>query len=49
LKTVRGILELGATGGFFGRDIFQTDNMPDLLQRMRSILAGNGLRKDHDL
>ncbi|MBZ5720923.1 MAG: hypothetical protein LAO03_11135 [Acidobacteriia bacterium] len=40
LNTVRGIVEAGAAGVFFGRNIFQADNMPDLLQRVRSALAG---------
>jgi DhnA family fructose-bisphosphate aldolase class Ia len=42
LKTVRGIVEAGAAGVFFGRNIFQADNMPDLLHRVRPLLAGNG-------
>lgn len=40
LKVVRGIVETGAAGVFFGRNIFQADNMPDLLQRVRTVLAG---------
>jgi DhnA family fructose-bisphosphate aldolase class Ia len=40
LKTVRGIVEAGAAGVFFGRNIFQADNMLDLLPRVRSVLAG---------
>ena len=40
LKTVRGIVEAGAAGVFFGRNIFQADNMSDLLRRVRSALAG---------
>lgn len=40
LSAVRGIVEAGAAGVFFGRNIFQSDNMPDILQRVRSMLAG---------
>ena len=39
LSTVRGIMQAGATGVFFGRNIFQADNMAELLQRVRSALA----------
>lgn len=40
LNTVRGIMQAGAAGVFFGRNIFQADNMAALLQRVRSALAG---------
>ena len=40
LNTVRGIVEAGAAGVFFGRNIFQADNMPHLVQRVRSVLSG---------
>jgi DhnA family fructose-bisphosphate aldolase class Ia len=39
LSTVRGIVQAGAAGVFFGRNIFQADNMAELLQRVRSALA----------
>jgi DhnA family fructose-bisphosphate aldolase class Ia len=39
LNTVRGIVEAGAAGVFFGRNIFQSDNMADLVRRVRSALA----------
>lgn len=39
LNAVRGIMQAGAAGVFFGRNIFQADNMPELLQRVRSALA----------
>ena len=32
-------MQSGAAGVFFGRNIFQSDNMPALLQRVRSALA----------
>jgi fructose-bisphosphate aldolase, class I len=40
LNTVRGIVQAGAAGVFFGRNIFQADNMAELLERVRSALAG---------
>jgi len=40
VDTVRGIVEAGAAGVFFGRNIFQADNMLDLLARLRSLLSG---------
>lgn len=40
LDTVRGIIQAGAAGVFFGRNIFQADNMAELLKRVRSALAG---------
>jgi DhnA family fructose-bisphosphate aldolase class Ia len=39
LDTVRGIVQAGAAGVFFGRNLFQADNMPGLLQSVRSALA----------
>ena len=39
LNTVRGIMQAGAAGVFFGRNVFQADNMAELLQRVRSALA----------
>lgn len=39
LNTVRDIMESGAAGVFFGRNIFQADNMIELLQRIRALLA----------
>jgi len=39
LNAVRGIMQAGAAGVFFGRNIFQADNMAELLQRVRSALA----------
>jgi class I fructose-bisphosphate aldolase len=39
MNTVRGIVEAGAAGLLFGRNIFQADNMPDLLHRVRTVLA----------
>ncbi len=39
VSTVRGIVDAGAAGVFFGRNIFQADDMPALLRRVRSVLA----------
>ena len=39
LDTVRNIMHSAAAGVFFGRNIFQSANMPDLLLRIRSALA----------
>lgn len=38
LSNVRVIMQSGAAGVFFGRNIFQADDMPKLLQRVRSEL-----------
>lgn len=39
LLAVRAIMQSGAAGVFFGRNIFQSDNMPELLRRVCSELA----------
>jgi DhnA family fructose-bisphosphate aldolase class Ia len=39
LSVVRAIMQSGAAGVFFGRNIFQADNMPELLRHVRSELA----------
>jgi DhnA family fructose-bisphosphate aldolase class Ia len=39
VKTVRDIMRSGAAGVFFGRNIFQSANMSELLLRIRSALA----------
>ena len=39
VNVVRSIMQSGAAGVFFGRNIFQADDMPALLQRVRSELA----------
>jgi len=40
VDVVRNIVQSGAAGVFFGRNIFQADNMPTLLRRVREVLAG---------
>ena len=40
LNAVREIIAAGAAGVFFGRNIFQSEHMPELLQQVRSVLAG---------
>jgi DhnA family fructose-bisphosphate aldolase class Ia len=39
VKTVRNIMQSGAAGVFFGRNIFQSANMAELLLRMHSALG----------
>jgi DhnA family fructose-bisphosphate aldolase class Ia len=39
VSTVRAIVQSGAAGVFFGRNIFQSDNMPELLSRVHSALS----------
>jgi len=39
LAVVHAIVQSGAAGVFFGRNIFQADDMPKLLQRVRAELA----------
>ena len=39
LSVVRTIVQSGAAGVFFGRNIFQADDMPGLLRRVRAELA----------
>lgn len=39
LSVFRAIMQSGAAGVFFGRNIFQSDNMPELLRRVSSELA----------
>lgn len=40
LDCVCSIVKSGAAGVFFGRNVFQADNMPVLLQRVRAVLEG---------
>jgi DhnA family fructose-bisphosphate aldolase class Ia len=47
LKTVREIMRAGAAGVFFGRNVFQAENMPELLERVRSVLAGTAPPRGH--
>ncbi|HVO62110.1 MAG TPA: hypothetical protein VMT53_14320 [Terriglobales bacterium] len=47
LKRVREIMQAGAAGVFFGRNIFQADNMAELLQRVRSALASKVSAQGH--
>lgn len=45
VRVVGSIVQSGAAGVFFGRNIFQADDMPRLLQRVREVLAGRGSRQ----
>jgi DhnA family fructose-bisphosphate aldolase class Ia len=38
LAVVRGAVQAGAAGVFFGRNVFQSDNMHSFLQQARAIL-----------
>jgi DhnA family fructose-bisphosphate aldolase class Ia len=40
LEIVRGAMESGAAGVFFGRNIFQSDDMGGFLRETRAILDG---------
>lgn len=46
VSVVRSIVQSGAAGVFFGRNIFQADDMAGLLQRVRSELASKVLPKE---
>ena len=39
LKMVRGIVQSGAAGVFFGRNVFQSKDIPGLLQHIHSELS----------
>ncbi len=39
LKITRNIMQAGAAGVFFGRNVFQAENVPELLSRLHGILA----------
>lgn len=40
LEVVRGVMEAGAAGVFFGRNVFQSENMVEFLEDARLILDG---------
>ena len=42
LKVVRGVVQSGAAGVFFGRNVFQAKNIPGLLQRIHAELSRPG-------
>jgi len=41
LDVVRGAMECGAAGVFFGRNVFQSEDMPAFLSKARSVLHGD--------
>jgi DhnA family fructose-bisphosphate aldolase class Ia len=45
LRVTRDIASTGAAGVFFGRNIFQAENMASLIQQIREILADGGKKK----
>ena len=40
LDAVRNIMQAGAAGVFFGRNVFQSENISELLQRIHHVLSG---------
>ncbi len=44
LDVVRGVMEAGAAGVFFGRNIFQSDHMDEFLQQARAVLNRTEVR-----
>lgn len=42
LDLVRGVVAAGAAGVFFGRNVFQADDMESFLQKARAVLDGSG-------
>ena len=40
LNLVRGAMKAGAAGVFFGRNVFQADDMPGFIKRARAVLDG---------
>jgi fructose-bisphosphate aldolase, class I len=45
LRVARDIAKTGAAGVFFGRNVFQAENMLRLIQQIRAVLAGPGEKK----
>lgn len=39
LKVTQGIVQSGAAGVFFGRNVFQAENIPNLMQRLHAVLS----------
>ena len=42
LEVVRGVMRSGAAGVFFGRNVFQSDDMEGFLREARTILDAEG-------
>lgn len=40
LQVTKGIMKSGAAGVFFGRNVFQAKNIPQLMQRLHAVLRG---------
>ena len=45
LHVTQGIVQSGAAGVFFGRNIFQAENIPGLMQRLHAVLSGKAPRQ----
>jgi DhnA family fructose-bisphosphate aldolase class Ia len=46
LNVTLEIVRSGAAGVFFGRNVFQSTNVPALMQRLHDVLAGGSARSD---
>ncbi len=44
LRITQEIVQSGAAGVFFGRNVFQAENIPGLMQRLHTVLSGKALR-----
>jgi DhnA family fructose-bisphosphate aldolase class Ia len=45
VRVTQGIVDSGAAGVFFGRNVFQSDDIPGLMQRLHAVLRGKSARK----
>lgn len=45
LKVTQGIVQSGAAGVFFGRNVFQAENIPSLMQRLHAVLGSQATRQ----
>jgi DhnA family fructose-bisphosphate aldolase class Ia len=45
LKVTQGIAQSGAAGVFFGRNVFQAENIPSLMQRLHAVLSSQAPRQ----
>jgi DhnA family fructose-bisphosphate aldolase class Ia len=43
VNVVHDVMQAGAAGVFFGRNVFQAENIPDLLQRIHVELKASAL------
>lgn len=45
LNVVAGIMQAGAAGVFFGRNVFQAKNIPGLMERLHAVLRGRQVER----